>query len=209
MAIKTVKFSDIDWRKLKETLAKHSPNLVTFFRLLLVPVFVVIMLDPTPVANLWATGIFIFASITDWLDGYLARTFKAESILGKLLDPLADKVLVLAALVMLVGGSVGPRVPAWMVVVILSREVIITGLRSLAALKGVVVPASNGAKHKTAFTMIAIIFLLIGEPYHILGVLVDFHFTGMVCLWVALILAVATGVQYFIDLKNLFAEEYL
>ena len=113
---------------------------------------------PRPQSNLWATAIFIIASLTDWLDGYIARLYQAETILGTLLDPLADKVLVMAALVMLAAAPSGPRVAAWMVVVLLAREFLVTGLRSLAAVKGTVVPASRWAKHKTAWTLIAIIF---------------------------------------------------
>ena len=91
-------------------------------RLLAVPVFVFLLIDPTPASSLWATGIFIAASVTDWLDGYLARIYHAESILGTLLDPLADKILVMSALVMLASVTTEPRVPAWMVVCTFSER---------------------------------------------------------------------------------------
>ena len=141
--------------------ARRLPNILSVLRLLAVPLFVVLLIDPTPTARLWATSIFVVASITDWLDGYIARIYKAESILGTLLDPLADKILVMAALVMLAAVPHEPRVPAWIVVVLLSREFLVTGLRGVAAVKGIVVPASRWAKHKTAWTMLSIVFLLV------------------------------------------------
>lgn len=182
------------------------PNLLTLSRILIIPVFVVLLIDPTPQINLIAALIFIIASLTDWLDGYLARLFNAQSILGTLLDPLADKVLVMAALVMLSAVQTEPRVPAWMVVLLLSREMIVTGLRSLAAVRGTVVAASISAKHKTAWTMIAIIFLLVHEPYELWGVLINFHLAGMIFLWLALALALYSGFQYGYQLRRLWLD---
>lgn len=181
------------------------PNLLTLLRFLAVPIFVVLMIDPTPQTSLWATVVFIFAALTDWLDGYLARLFEAESILGKLLDPLADKILVMAALVMLAALPIPNKVPAWIVVVMLSREMLITGLRSVAALKRIVVPASEFAKHKTAWTFIAIVCLLIGEPYNF-GMLVDFYRAGMVFLYLALILSISSAAAYWMTLRSVFLE---
>lgn len=192
-----------------DEVGRRAPNFLTLLRFLLVPVFVLILIDPTPSSNLWATLLFILAALTDWLDGYLARLFQAESILGKLLDPLADKVLVMSALVMMAGEPGGSRVPPWMVVVLLSREMIVTGLRSLAAVKRVVVPASEPAKHKTAWTMIAIVFLLVDRPYEIFGTVVDFHLSGLVFLWIALILAVYSGFLYAHALRALFSDTEL
>ncbi len=185
---------------------RRLPNLLTILRIVAVPFFVVLLVDPTPVADLIATAIFFVASFTDWLDGYLARRYKSESSFGKLLDPLADKILVMAALVMLAAIPGDPRVPSWMVVVLLAREMVVNGLRSIAALSGVVVPASRFAKHKTAWTMLAIFFLLIHEPYSVFGVLVDFHFSGMVFLWVALIFSVTTGLAYSIRLRSIWYD---
>ncbi|MCC6931670.1 MAG: CDP-diacylglycerol--glycerol-3-phosphate 3-phosphatidyltransferase [Deltaproteobacteria bacterium] len=185
---------------------KRAPNLITFGRLALVPVFVILLMEPSPVKNMYATVIFIIASLSDWLDGYLARVFKAESILGKMLDPLADKVLVMSALVMLCCIPSEPRVSGWMVVVLLARDMIITGLRSLAALKGVVVPASRLAKHKTAWTMLAIIGLLIAQKISVMGIIIDFLVIGNILLWLALLLSVISGILYFIELRNLFND---
>lgn len=200
---KTAKVKLASWH---ERVGKHLPNILTALRLLAVPFFVWLLVDPTPNGSLWASAIFVIASVTDWLDGYIARIYHAESILGTLLDPLADKILVTSALVMLAASPVEPRVPAWIVVVILSREMLVTGLRSVAAVKGMVVPASDWAKHKTAWTMIAIIFLLVHQPYTLFGRLIDFHFAGMIFLWIALILTVSTGVSYAVQLRKIFID---
>ena len=182
-----------------ESVGKQVPNWLTFFRLLLVPVFVVLMTQPGPIRSLWATVIFLVAALTDWLDGYLARLFKAESILGTVLDPLADKILVMAALVMLAALPGG--IPGWIVVVLLSREMIISGLRSLAALNHTVVPASRLAKHKTGWTFAAIVLLLMGEPVD-LGV--KFRVLGLIALWVSLGLSVISGFQYAYALRRFY-----
>ncbi len=184
---------------------KHLPNILTALRILAVPVFVLLLIDPSPQMGVWAMILFVVASFTDWLDGYLARLYSAQSILGTLLDPLADKILVMAALVMLCSSPIEPNVPAWIVVILLSREFIVTGLRSLAAIKGIVVPASDLAKHKTAWMFIAIICLLVKEPYALFDTLIDFHFSGMIFLWISMILSVYSGVSYGIQLRKLFS----
>lgn len=183
---------------------KRAPNILTVLRILAVPVFVFLLTNPTQQSRLWATAIFVLASLTDWLDGYLARIYQAESILGTLLDPLADKVLVTAALVMLAADSGDMKVPAWIVVAMLSRDLLVTGLRSLAAVKGTVVSASRAAKHKTAWTMVAIVFLLVGGNYTIFSNQVNFHSVGMLALWIALILSVFSGLEYAIKLRRMF-----
>jgi len=162
------------------------------------------MINPTPSSSLWATVIFVAASLTDWLDGYIARIYHAESILGTLLDPLADKVLVMAALVMLCASNTEPRVPAWMVVIIIAREMIVTGLRSLAAVQGTIVAASTLAKYKTAWTMFAIFCLLIHGTHSVLGVTINFHSVGMLSLYFALFLSVTSGLQYAVALRKMF-----
>ncbi len=188
-------------------IGRKLPNWLTMLRFLAVPVFVALLVDPTPTQSLIATAIFILASFTDWLDGYLARRYHAESPLGTLLDPLADKVLVMAAMVMLAAAPGESWLPAWMVVVFLGREMMVGGLRSLAAIRGTIVPAGRWAKHKTAWSMLAIVFLLIHEPYRIFGVLVDFYFSGMIFLWIAFIFSVTTGIAYAVELKALWQEE--
>lgn len=192
--------------KNKDAWVKSLPNLITALRFLLVPVFVILMLKPTPDRMTWSAIIFLFASVTDWLDGYLARIYEAESILGKLLDPLADKVLVLAALVMLAVHPDGARVPAWMVIVLLSREFLVMGLRSLAAVKGTVVAASYWAKHKTAWTLVALICLLVDKTYTLVGLDINFHLVGTIAIWGALFLSLWSGWQYAHRLRKYIFE---
>lgn len=192
-----------DWTN---EVGKKAPNILTFLRILVIPFFMYLLTNPTKESHLWSAGIFVLASLTDWLDGYIARVYKAESILGTLLDPIADKVLVMAALVMLASLPTEPRVPAWIVVALLAREFLVSGLRSLAAVQGNVVAASRFAKHKTAWTMLAIFFLLIAYPYEIFGNNINFFQIGMYCLWFALFLSVTTGFHYAVVLKKVFWE---
>lgn len=188
------------------SLWKKVPNLLTLLRLLLVPLFVFLLVKPTPNSSFWACVLFVFASFTDWLDGYIARLYQSETTVGKLLDPLADKILVTAALIMLVANPQEPRVPAWIVVLLLSRDLLITGLRSLAALQGTIVAAGTLAKHKTAWTMIAIFCLLLREQYKIFGIEVNFFYLGMLGLWIALVLSLISGLGYAIRLRKMFWE---
>lgn len=177
---------------------RRAPNFLTFLRFLLVPVFVYLMYGEN--RHFWATFVFVIASATDWLDGYLARLYNVESTLGTVLDPLADKILVMAALIMLVTLPEAEAIPAWMVIVLLGREMIINGLRSLAALNSTVVPASKLAKHKTGWTMSAIIMLIMGEPFSFLTL----HQAGMTALWIALIMSVVSAIQYAYALRRFY-----
>jgi len=117
----------------KVNLLPHLPNILTLLRILLIPPMVVILLSPSKSAGFLAALLFAVASSTDWLDGYLARRMQIVTTLGKFLDPIADKLMVMAALIMILPFG---RVPAWMVLVILGREIIITGLRSIASTEG-------------------------------------------------------------------------
>lgn len=143
------------------------PNWLTYLRLALIPVFVVLMVDPTQSTVYLATLVFIIAAVTDYTDGYIARRFGAVSDAGKLLDPMADKILVLSALVMLVAQrsdlTGAPWVPGWMVVLVLAREIWVTGLRGIAASKGIIVAANQSGKYKSGFQMVAIVFLLLHD----------------------------------------------
>ena len=178
---------------------RRAPNFLTFLRFLLVPVFVLLMYGES--RHFWATFVFLVASATDWLDGYLARLYNVESTLGTVMDPLADKILVMAALIMLTTIPAPETVPPWMVITLLSREMIINGLRSLAALNSTLVPASNLAKHKTGWTMSAIAMLLLGEPISF----INLHFFGMCALWIALILSVVSAIQYAYALRRFYS----
>ena len=187
-------------------IGRRAPNVLTFFRILLVPIFVWLMSDATPTRTTYAAVVFLIASATDWMDGYIARLFKAESIIGVLLDPIADKVLVTAALVMLAASTGEARIPAWIVVFLLAREFLVSGLRSLAGLKGMVVPASLTAKYKTAFTLLSILFLLL--PFSILvgDKQYSCHSIGMFSLYIALGLSLYSGFDYAVKLRKLFWE---
>ena len=180
----------------------NLPNKITVSRIFLIPVFLIFLLAPLPLgeteiagtvllnSQLIATAIFIFASVTDWIDGYIARKHNLVTNLGKFLDPLADKLLVTSAFVSLVelGGA-----PAWLVVVILSREFAVTGLRLVASAEGEVLAASNLGKLKTWIQIIAIIALLIENvPFEAVG----FPF-ATISLWAALIITVYSGWDYF------------
>ena len=142
----------------------NIPNILTLSRVALIPVFVILVYFQL---NIWATVVFIFSALTDFLDGYLARRNNQVSDFGKLMDPIADKILVMAALVMLVAQrnllNAEPWVPAWMVVMILAREIWINGVRSFAASQGIVVAAGKLGKIKSFAQMVAIPLLLLHD----------------------------------------------
>ena len=176
------------------------PNVLTFVRIGLVPVLVLTLLWPTMGGRLLAAACFLVACLTDFFDGWLARRHGLTTALGQLLDPLADKLLVAAALIMLAAVPPEPRVPAWMAVVIVLRELAVTGLRGIASHGGVLVPARELGKYKMVVQMFALEALLIHYRYALpgLGLEVDFHAAGMVLLWMALVLAVWSGVDYYV-----------
>lgn len=173
----------------------NIPNLLTIGRMVLVPFFMVALLMNTPGTRLAATAIFIVASMTDWLDGYLARKNNQVTNFGKIMDPLADKVLTAAAMICLV--QLGD-VPAWVVVLILFREYAITGLRSVAAAEGVVIAASIWGKIKTTLQMIALILLMLNPQ---LEAILGFNL-GIIVLYAALVLTLYSGLDYLLKLKN-------
>ena len=172
----------------------NLPNKLTTLRMILVPVFIVVYLMGYHYAS---AVIFIIASLTDFLDGHLARKYHLITNFGKIMDPLADKLLVTSALVCMVQTGV---VAGWMVIVILAREFAITGLRSVAASEGVVIAAAWSGKVKTVTQMIAIIFLLIENwPFSLVGL----PFADIM-LWVAVIMSVYSGVEYIYKSRSLF-----
>jgi CDP-diacylglycerol--glycerol-3-phosphate 3-phosphatidyltransferase len=176
------------------------PNLLTLLRIGLVPVLVVALLQPTPGGRAVAAASFLLACLTDFFDGWLARRHGLTTALGQLLDPLADKLIVAAALIMLAAVPTEPRVPAWMAVVIVLRELAVTGLRGIASSGGVLLPAQELGKYKMIFQMFALEALLLHYRYPIpsTGLEIDFHGGGMVLLWVALVLAVWSGIDYYV-----------
>jgi CDP-diacylglycerol--glycerol-3-phosphate 3-phosphatidyltransferase len=169
----------------------NLPNLLTLFRILLVPLLVVILLTEVKGKEPIALAVFLLASLTDFLDGFLARRRRQITRLGQLLDPAADKILTSAAFISLVGLD---RAPAWMVVVIVAREFAVSTLRSIAAAQNVVVAASVWGKLKTV-TQIVAISLAIGA-----GMLGPFEWLQAVSLWAALVATVYSGVEYFVRL---------
>lgn len=176
----------------------NLPNKLTILRVLMIPFFVLFMLlDITGAADKWiAVALFIAASITDFLDGYIARKYDLVSNFGKFMDPLADKLLVSAAMICLVEMG---RLPAWVVIVIISREFIISGFRLIASDNGVVIAASYWGKFKTVFQM-AMIIGLICNLGGVFGVI------ETVLIWVSLILTVVSLVDYIVKNINVLKD---
>ena len=173
----------------------NLPNLVTMGRVLIVP-FVLLFIDNfSPARSFIAALLYLVASVGDALDGYLARSRNEVSMLGKVLDPLADKLIVTAVLVFMVALG---RVPAWVVVVLLARDLAINGLRSVASAQGLVIAASDGGKVKTALQLVAIMLLLIHFRYPALGtsIMLDYHRVGLVVLYISTAASVVSGAQY-------------
>lgn len=178
--------------------ALNFPNLLTMGRIAAIPFFVWLLDSPTPERGFWACIVFTAAAITDVLDGYLARKLGVVSVLGKFLDPLADKLIVMAALVWMVPMG---RISAWVVVLLLAREISVTGLRSVAASEGVVISAGQEGKTKTALQMIGIVALVLGYPYRLsyLGIdlgVVDMLHVGRMLVYLSLLFSFASAAQY-------------
>ena len=171
------------------------PNLLTLLRILLIPAVLLFIDNNSPFNSFIATVFYAVSAVTDFFDGYLARKWKQVSLLGKFLDPLADKILVMAALVWMVPMG---RIDAWLVVVLLTRELSITGLRSVASSEGIVISARQMGKKKTAFQMVGILCLIIHFRYPILftSYYVDFHKVGLYTLYVSLVFSIFSALEY-------------
>jgi CDP-diacylglycerol--glycerol-3-phosphate 3-phosphatidyltransferase len=187
----------------------NLPNILTLMRIAAIPVLAVILMSPSRPAGFWAALLFAVASITDWLDGYLARRMGVVTVFGKFLDPIADKLIVMAALIMILPYD---RVPAWMVLVILGREIIITGLRGIASTEGIVIAASDLGKFKTIFQIVAILGLLLHYDYHWFFAVdhpylfVNMHHVGMFYLWIATVITIWSGVDYLWKFMRVIAK---
>lgn len=168
---------------------KALPMYATYARLIAGPLLVPILLWNSPWAGWTAAVLFILASITDWLDGHWARLYKAESPMGQFMDPIADKILVLAALIMLLDMG---RVDPVMVIALLSRDIFIGGLRSVAAASSVIIAAKPFGKWKTAFQMVAIPCLLVYDPLFGLPI----YHIGYYGMWFSVILSLISGAEY-------------
>jgi len=179
----------------------NLPNILTMMRIAAIPLLASLLMSPSKPAGFWAAAVFSLASITDWLDGYLARRMGVVTVFGKFLDPIADKLIVMAALIMILPFG---RVPAWMVLLILGREIIITGLRGIASSEGIVIQASDLGKFKTIFQIVAIIGLLLHYDYNwffgidLPSLHVNMHNVGMFFLWIATLLTVWSGIDYLV-----------
>jgi len=171
----------------------NLPNKLTLGRIFLVPFIIVFLVVGEKVPNYTAGAIFLAAVLTDWLDGQIARNTRQVTTLGKLLDPIADKLLISTALIALV--QVG-RAPAWMVVLIVGRELAITGLRTIAASQSVIIHASDFGKYKMLTEVAAVSFLILDWPPE--WGFVAIPSLGVLCLWGAIALSIVSGIDYFL-----------
>lgn len=168
----------------------NLPTKLTIFRVILIPAIVSFLCIPGRTTNLIAAILFFVAALSDFFDGLLARRYNCVTTIGKLLDPMTDKLLVLIVLIFLVELK---RVEGWMASVILAREIIITTLRAIIAEKGEIIPARWSGKIKTLFQLSSLNLLILHYPYFS----VDMQKIGTYLLWVALFLSVISGIEYF------------
>jgi len=166
------------------------PNGLTIIRVVAIPIILVLLFSSGRFYQIFTAFLFLLVAITDTVDGYLARRRGVVTTLGKFLDPLADKLLIVTALIALVPAR---AIPVWMVIVIVGREIAVTGLRGIAVSQGIVISASALGKYKTVFEVVSISFLIFDGDYFS----IDFHQVGMVFLWVSLGIAVISGIDYF------------
>jgi CDP-diacylglycerol---glycerol-3-phosphate 3-phosphatidyltransferase len=184
--------------------AFNLPNLLTMGRIAIIPLVLWLLQRGSPNDCVVAALVYSGAALTDLLDGYLARRMNIVSVLGKFLDPLADKLLVMASLVWMVPLG---RISEWAVILLLGREISVTALRSIASSGGLVISAGGGGKTKTALQMVGILCLIIGYPYHLsLGFIdlgwVDLVNVGRVLIYASLVFSLVSAFQYV----SLFAE---
>ncbi len=175
-------------------MTKHLPNFLTLGRLVLVPPIVILLFFPGKLASAVAAFIFLIASLTDFFDGFIARRFGVESSFGRFLDPIADKVLVTVSLIMLINLG---RVDAWLVMLIITREVAVSALRAVTKSWDTTLQPSRAGKLKAVVQFVAIVPLMIHYKYKII-IPIDFHLMGTVILYVALALTLWSGIDYFV-----------
>lgn len=176
----------------------NLPNMLTMGRIAVIPLFVWFTYDADPFYSLLSAALFTLAAVTDVIDGFLARRWNMITTVGKLLDPLADKLIVMAALVMMTRLG---RVPAWIVIVLLSRELIVSGLRQIAASDGFVIAAAQEGKWKTSLQLCGIIALCIHfvHPVNLAGyvVRIDFNLVGKILIYLSTAFSVWSAANYF------------
>lgn len=178
----------------------NFPNKITLLRITVIPVLFFLLFDPGKVGSLVIALLFILASLTDLLDGYVARKYKSVTVIGKFLDPIADKLIVNTAMILMI--PIG-RIPAWIVALLIMRDFVVDGMRSIASSKGIIIQASSLGKQKTLSQVFAVSALIIHYPF--LGV--DAHVVGLVVLCIALVLSVYSAIDYFLKFyKSVMAE---
>ena len=172
---------------------KNTANYLTIARVVMIPIFLILMYLHFPGSHYWALAVYIIACLTDLADGYIARHYKQVSDFGKFMDPLADKCLVMAALCCFVEqGSMA----AWILAVVLVREFAVSGMRMVAVEKGRVIAAGWSGKVKTASTMVCICLILLGMP----------PVVNTLCQWIILLTTVYSGVEYFWQNRDIFKD---
>jgi CDP-diacylglycerol---glycerol-3-phosphate 3-phosphatidyltransferase len=169
----------------------NLPNSISMLRMGVIPILFCLLLAPGPLMSLVIAVLFIAAALTDLLDGYIARRYRIVTTMGKFLDPIADKLIVNTAMVMLI--PIG-RIPAWIVAVIIIRDFAVDGIRTIASSEGIIIQASPLGKRKTLCQIFAVSALMIHYPF--IGA--DAHVVGMVILSIALILTVISGADYML-----------
>ncbi len=176
--------------KLNRQKILNLPNGVTIIRIAAIPIILLLLFTSGQTYKLITALFFLLVAVTDTLDGYLARRRGMVTTLGKFLDPLADKLLIVTALIALIPAR---EIPVWMVIVIVGREIAVTGLRGIAMSQDIVISSSALGKYKTVFEVASISFLILDGDYFS----INFHNVGMVLLWIALGIAVISSVDYF------------
>jgi CDP-diacylglycerol--glycerol-3-phosphate 3-phosphatidyltransferase len=169
----------------------NLPNTITMLRIGVIPALFCLLFSPGPAMSIVITLLFIAAALTDLLDGYIARRFEIVTTMGKFLDPIADKLIVNTAMILMI--PIG-RIPAWIVAVIIIRDFAVDGIRNIASSEGMIIQASPLGKRKTLCQIFAVSALMIHYPF--LGA--DAHTIGMIILYIALILTVTSGIDYFL-----------
>ncbi|MBS1238389.1 MAG: CDP-diacylglycerol--glycerol-3-phosphate 3-phosphatidyltransferase [Deltaproteobacteria bacterium] len=168
----------------------NLPNTITMLRVSVIPVLFFLLLSPGQTGSLVIAALFVIAAFTDFLDGYIARKYEIVTVMGKFLDPIADKLIINTAMILMI--PIG-RIPAWIVAVIITRDFVVDGIRAIASSEGSVIQASILGKQKTICQVFAVTALMIHYPF--LGI--DAHAVGIVIVYLALILSVYSGMDYF------------
>ncbi len=182
----------------------NLPNMLTFLRILLVPVYIGLFSTPTVGRSIAAAAVFGFAALTDSLDGHIARQRDQVTKVGRLFDPLADKFLVISGLVLLVQFQ---RISAWLAIVLIVRDLTVTGIRAVAASRGLIIAAGIFGKYKVVLQIIAIILLTLEGAFSV--PVLSLHLVGTVTLYLALAFSLVSAGQYILETWNEFSKKEL